>query len=342
MTSVGSGTSLSEPAPLPSSQPAIAPTMHSHHITSTRTVLLVMAMLLASSCPLPAQTITDRPDRKEKTHIAPAYFGPNAFPVPEMLDDAVCRNLEFSLRGDYFMGDYGDHTGSLTATLRIPLFSSRANLVAWMPVVERYSLSPAWIRHAPIAPDTRRHGWTTGTVFLSTDVLLWRERKYRPAIAIRACLRTAAERDMEAARNYDCAGYFFDASLGKEFAMRKGIIKSLRLAASGGFLCWQTGNGRQNDATMYGVKLTARFKHMTVSQDLRGYAGWEHDGDCPMVMKTAINASFNRYTPYLEYQKGLKDYPYQQFSMGLKVSFDILPGKAHSHGQSPLPGAPPQ
>lgn len=305
--------------------------MHFLHLTSMRIAILTGAVLLAftSTLPMSAQTIINRPDRKEKTHIAPAYFGPNAFPVPEMLDDAVARNLQLSLRGDYFMGHYGDHTGGLTATLRIPLFSSRVNLVAWMPVVERYSLSEAWIRRAPIAPDTPRRGWTTGTVFLSTDILLWRERRYRPAIALRACLRTAAERDMEAARNYDCAGYFFDASLGKEFTLHKGMLKSLRIAASGGFLCWQTDNGRQNDATMYAVKLTARFRHITVSQDLRGYAGWEHDGDCPMVMKTTVNASLKHYAPYMEYQKGLKDFPYHQFSMGLKLSFDILPKKAN-------------
>ncbi len=288
------------------------------------------AFLLALLRPatLSAQDIITKPDRDRKTHIAPAYFGPNAFPVPEMLDDAISNRLDVSLRGDYFMGDYGDHTGSLMATLRIPLFSSRVNLVAWMPVVEHYNLSPLWIEHAPIAADTPPQGWTTGTVFLSTDILLWRESRYVPAIAVRAGLRTAAERDMSAARNYDCAGYFFDASLGKEFTLNRAIFRSLRIAAGGGFLCWQTDNGRQNDATMYAVKLTLRFPHITVSQDLRGYAGWEHDGDCPMVMKTAVNASFNRYTPYIEYQKGLKDYPYQQFSLGLKVSFDVLGKKA--------------
>lgn len=305
--------------------------MHFQPFTPMRILFFagVMLFTFSNSIVLSAQTITARPDRNTKTHIAPAYFGPNTFPVPEILDDAVGSNLELSLRGDYFMGDYGDHTGSLTATLRIPLFTPRVNLVAWMPVVEYYNLSQAWIQRAPIAPDTPRHGWTTGTVFLSTDVLLWREGRYRPAIAVRACLRTAAERDMKAARNYDCSGYFFDASLGKEFTLHKGMLKSLRIAASGGFLCWQTDNGRQNDATMYAVKLTARFRHISVSQDLRGYAGWEHDGDCPMVMKTTVNTHANRYTPYIEYQKGLKDYPYQQFSMGLKVSFDILSKKTH-------------
>lgn len=306
--------------------------MHFQSFTRLRTALSGGAVLLAlfSTSALSAQTTIAMPDRNQKTHIAPAYFGPNAFPVPEMSDDAVSGNLHLSLRGDYFMGDYGDHTGSLMATLRIPLFSSRVNLVAWMSVVERYSLSESWIRHAPITHDTPRRGWTTGTVFLSTDILLWREGKYRPAITVRACLRTAAEKDMKAARNYDCAGYFFDAAMGKEFFLDKGMLRSLRIAASGGFLCWQTGNGRQNDATMYAVKLTARFEHITISQDLRGYAGWEHDGDCPMVTKTAVNARFGRYTPYLEYQKGLKDYPYQQFSMGLTVAFDILPKKANT------------
>lgn len=289
-------------------------------------VVLLPALLWSAS--LSAETVITMPDRSEKTHMAPAYFGPNAFPVPVMLDDAVSRRLEISLRGDYFMGGYGDHTCSLMGTLRIPLFSPCVNLVAWMPVAEYYRLSPGWVAHAPIPPGTPVRGWTTGTVFLSTDILLWREGKYRPAIAVRACLRTAAERDMTAARNYDCPGYFFDASLGKEFDLRNNVLKSLRIAAGGGFLCWQTGNGRQNDATMYAVKLTARMRHVTISQDLRGYAGWEHDGDCPMVMKTAASARFGRYTPYIEYQKGLKDYPYQQFSVGMKLSFDILPGKA--------------
>lgn len=300
------------------------------HVVSNGLMILLdasirsLSILLLFPTTLYAQITLPTPNRQEKTHIAPAYFGPNAFPVPEMLDDAVSENLEVSLRGDLFIGDYGDHTGSLMASLRIPLFTPRVNLVAWMPVVERYNLSTEWIRNAPIDTSTPHKGWTTGTIFLSTDILLLQESRYRPAIAIRACMKTAAEKNWEAARYYDCPGYFFDLSVGKSLIFRNNVLKRLRVGVSGGFLCWQTDNARQNDATMYALKLTAGFKYLSISQDIRGYFGWERDGDCPMVIKTTILGNLKRYTPYIEYQKGLKDYPYQQLSLGLKVAFDIL------------------
>ena len=52
---------------------------------------LAFPALLLCSIPLHAQTTLLHTDRTSDTHIAPAYFGPNAFPVPEMLDDAVSR-----------------------------------------------------------------------------------------------------------------------------------------------------------------------------------------------------------------------------------------------------------
>lgn len=285
---------------------------------------LAFPALLLCSIPLHAQTILQHTDRTSDTHIAPAYFGPNAFPVPEMLDDAVSRELEVKVRGDWFRGDYGDHTGSLMASLRVPVFTSRANLVVWMPVIEGYHLSTRWVEHAPVDPTLKRRGSTIGTMFVSTDILLMRESRRRPAMAVRAAMKTAAEDDWTTARYYDCPGYFFDMSFGKDFAIRKGVLKSLRLGVSGGFLCWQTDNARQNDATMYAAKVTARFRHLTIAQDVRGYFGWEHNGDCPAVAKTSVEARFGHFSPFAEYQKGLHDYPFQQFSVGLKVAFDIL------------------
>ena len=271
-----------------------------------------------------AQSALSHTDRTSATHIAPAYFGPNAFPVPEMLDDAVSRELEVKLRGDWFRGDYGDRTGSLLASLRVPVFTSRVNLVVWMPVIEGYHLSTRWVDHAPLEPTVERRGHTIGTMFVSTDILLMRETRRRPAMAIRAAMKTAAEDDWTAARYYDCPGYFFDMAFGKDFAIKTGVLRSLRLGISGGFLCWQTDNARQNDATMFAGKLTARFRHVCLSQDVRGYFGWEREGDCPAVAKTSIEGSFGRFKPFAEYQKGLHDYPFQQFSVGLKVGFDIL------------------
>ena len=271
-----------------------------------------------------AQSTLSHTDRTAKTHVAPSYFGPNAFPVPDMLDDAVSSELEVKLRGDWFRGDYGDHTGSLMASLRVPVFTPRANLVLWMPVIEGYHLSTRWMEHAPIDPSTPRRGNAIGTLFISTDILLMRENARRPAMAVRAGMKSASEDDWTAARYYDCPGYFFDMAFGKEFAIKNSTLKSLRIGISGGFLCWQTDNARQNDATMYALKATARFRHLCITQDVRGYFGWEKDGDCPAVMKTTVESRIKRFTPFAEYQKGLHDYPFQQFSVGIKANFDIL------------------
>lgn len=271
-----------------------------------------------------AQTVIVRPDLHSDTKIAPAYFGPNAFPVPDMLDESISSKLEVSLSGDIFKGDFGDKTQAIGARIRVPLFSSRVNLSAWVPVLEHYTLTPAWKENARIEGQEKNSGCDFGSAIISTDILLMKETAKRPAWALRAALKTASEDSWAMARYYDCPGYYFDTSFGKELTIKNSYLKALRLGASGGFLCWQTDNGRQNDATMYAVQFKVKFRHFDFSQDLRGYAGWEKDGDCPMVIKTQVQGHFQRFHPYISYQKGLQDYPYQQFSVGLSVDFDIL------------------
>lgn len=304
----------------------------------------ISLLLLSVSLSLIAmgQVVIVRPDLGTPTKIAPAYFGPNAFAVPEMLDDAVSPTLDVALSGRYHHGDYGDRTGDALAHVRIPLFTPRANLTLWMPVVEGYRLTPAWKEHARLAADSRSHGTEVGSAFISTDILVVSERQRRPAIALRAAMKTASEDDWTMARYYDTPGYFFDAAVGKEWRLGGGSNGhgdcgsgfndcshshggvTLRVGASAGFLCWQTDNGRQNDATMYALQVKLKTRRFTLAQDLRGYSGWEHDGDCPMVVKTEVMGHFGRFLPFLSWQKGVKDFPFQQFAIGLKAHFDIL------------------
>lgn len=312
---------------------------------------LVLLPLAAS-----AQTPIVRPDLHTDTKVAPLYFGPNAFPVPEMLDEAVVPTLRATIGSDYARGDYGDRATSAMLHLRLPLFTSRANLAVWLPVVEGYHLTPEWKEHARIADHPARRGCEVGSAFVSTDVAVLTEGRRRPLITVRAALKTASEDDWTTARYYDCPGYFFDAAFGKGLRFSGSALHELRAAVSAGFLCWQTDNGRQNDATMYAVGLRARFGAPAagsgdgsvcrgvayeLSQDFRGYSGWEGDGDRPMVVKTRFSARIplgkskdapsvsrsSRYSlsPFLSYEKGLRDYPYQRFEAGLSVDFDILP-----------------
>ena len=102
-----------------------------------------------------AQTPILQPDLGVPTLVAPAYFGPNAFPVPDMLDGSTSSSLKVELYGDAFLCSMtsqptDDITLDLFAKATIPLFTDRVNLVIWMPVVE-------WFRSGPSARSLDRY-----------------------------------------------------------------------------------------------------------------------------------------------------------------------------------------
>ena len=86
-----------------------------------------------------------QPNLSMKTKIAPAYFGPNAFQVPDMLDGRTSANLNVHISADYYSGTLtrigGDVTAGMSAKCVFPLFSPRVNLVLWMPVFEYYHVN---------------------------------------------------------------------------------------------------------------------------------------------------------------------------------------------------------
>lgn len=206
-----------------------------------------------------------------------------------------------------------------------------------MPVVECYSNSDESIKASRIQDkykEDARKGCLIGDVFVSTDIQLLTERKYRPDWTIRAALKTASGGEFFHARYYDGPGYFFDTSLGKSFPLGHSLKwkHMIRLVASTGFLCWQTDNGRQNDAVQYGVMLKWENGHFTLSQSFSGYSGWENyisDGgdlahDCPMVLKTNFSYRIKQWEVVAAYQYGIRDYPYQQFRLGVAYNVNIL------------------
>ena len=73
---------------------------------------------------------------QDEGRISPLYFGPNALPVPDMLDGRVSERFYVELDYDCHSGFYGDLTQTVFAKAHIPLFSPRVNLSVWMPVVE--------------------------------------------------------------------------------------------------------------------------------------------------------------------------------------------------------------
>ncbi len=286
-------------------------------------------LLLLFSLESNAQTTVQRPNLSVPTRIGPAYFGPNAFPVPDMLDGRTSSVMRLELYGDCFLGTttnsvVDDVTADLFAKLTIPLFTSKANISIWMPIFEYYSTSAEInaLRRLPYADDLQ--GFDSGDAYVSADIRILNQERHHCDMTIRAVLKTASANCFAQGRCYDAPGYFFDVAVGRGFALNNGLGGDLRIALSTGFLCWQTDNGRQNDAVMYGALLSYKYKHFGIDTSLAGYVGWEGVGDRPMTLKTNISYAFGDWSLCLGHQVGFMDWPYHQIRFGVTWNFDIL------------------
>ena len=257
----------------------------------------------------------EKPTLSEPTGIAPAYFGPNAFPVVEMLDGRTSSTLDVELAGEGYIGYHSNNTVNLFARVHVPLFTRWANITLWMPVYGWYDQYDG-------------KGSGAGDVYISTDIQILHNEwfktpkaKYIPQMTVRAALKTASGEQFDRRRHYDCPGYFFDLSMGQSIPLKQ---VTLRLAGSAGFLCWQTDNGRQNDAVMYGLQAALRHEYVSLQATWGGYFGWEQYGDRPMTVKARVAGHVKGFEPYIQYQYGIKDYPFHQLRVGLIYHIAIL------------------
>ena len=267
-------------------------------------------------------------------YISPLHFGPNAFPVPEMLDGRVSETLKAEIAVDEYRGYAGDRTTDIFAKIQIPLFTRRVNLSVWMPVCEWYEMTAARQRECFLQDTAAIRGYGFGDVYVTTDIQVLRARKWWPDITLRAAMKTASGEQYERARHYDDPGYFFDAAIGKSMYISKDRSVSaerkqdsdweLRIAGMTGFLCWQTVTARQNDAYQYGVQMLVRQHYFSARVTWSGYSGWQKNGDRPMIVKGELRGYFNGWEPFVAYQYGIRDYPFHQVRAGVAYSADIL------------------
>ena len=249
------------------------------------------------------------------TGVAPAFFGPNALPIIDLSDGRTYEQLRVELAADGYFGYDGSRTADLFARVQVPLFTRWVNLSVWMPVYEWYSQSDGT-------------GSGAGDVYLSTDVQVlhnaWfkgEKAKYIPQMTIRLGVKTASGEQFARKRHFDDPGYFFDLSMEKSIPLK---AVELRFSGSVGFLCWQTAEARQNDAVMYGLQAQLRHEYFSLQTTWSGYVGWERYGDAPMSLKVRAAGQVKGFEPYVQYQWGIKDYPYHQLRVGLVYNITIL------------------
>ena len=286
-----------------------------------RLLTILTSIFIVST--IAAQTSLDISDLSVPSKIAPGYFGPNAFPVPEMSDGTTSARWKAELYSDHFRGTLGepgdDYTTDIFARLTIPLFSPRANLVIWGPLYEFFhsGTSVNGYRRIPYEGDVDYH--TPGDIYVSTEFQPLVYEQHGVDMTVRAVLKSASGDRYEYARYYDSPGYFFDATFGRGFTLSEKVVT--RIALSGGFLCWQTDNGRQNDAVMYGALASLAAGPASLKVQYGGYVGWERDGDCPMTLRADLAWAFGDMSLTAGWQMGFQDWPFQQLRIGVQYQF---------------------
>ena len=252
-------------------------------------------------------------------------WGPNALPVIDMSSGETTEDLSIEISNSYYKGFDGSNTFTPNLRLNIPLFSRWVNLEAWYSVMDFYT------RHE--IQDTRyKTNWhnVAGDIYVSTNIQVlhrdwFTDRKYIPSAVARIGIKTASGGDFENRRFIDAPGYFLDLTIAEKIEWQKRWAKSVSIAGSVGFYCWQTGRAEQNDAYMYGVRTDFEAEYLRLSAEWGGYSGWQNNGDCPMSVKTRLGIPCPLgFEPYVAYQYGIRDWQYHEVRMGVKYSIDII------------------
>ncbi len=260
---------------------------------------------------------------------APAWFGPNANPVPEFTDARIPAKTTISLMGDYYFG-FGDETKNGYFKVEIPLIPELVSFKFWATTLENYTVTPEISEHRGM--NGNLSGRPNGDLYVQTRISILRETKAAPVIILNTTLKTASGTQFTERRYFDTPGYYFDLEVGKSILTKSSFISEVRGVANLGFLCWETSGSRQNDAPMYGGKLIIGNSNWKLDNTLSGYWGWMHTsqkygadyGDVPLVYAAKFTILTDYMDYFAQYQYGIQDFPYHQIRLGISFPVEKL------------------
>jgi hypothetical protein len=256
---------------------------------------------------------------------SPAFFGPNAMPVPEVTNGKIPDYTQFGFSTDYSFG-FGDKTLAWRIDSEIPLLPKFVSIKAWMIVHELYWLTPE-VRRLREIDTPIMSGWATGDFYAQTRITLLREKKYCPQIIAAVGIKTASGGKFEYRRYFDNPAYFFDVSVAKSFSINTKALNDIRLVADIGFLCWGTTSSSQDDAGMYGLNLIMSNSFFTFENQIAGYWGRLNNGDRPLIYQAKLTYNNKFLDIFFQYQYGIMDFPYHQIRLGFVVPVKVLTPK---------------
>lgn len=246
--------------------------------------------------------------------ISPAYFGPNALPVPEFLNGRIDSSATLEIAGSYTFSK-GDKTKDFYTCGMLPLFSERMAIALDVIPYEWFATDTV-TRDVRAARTRSGKGGAGGDIYIHFLFQLIRDRESIPDLLFRTCFRLPSGTNLRNARYTDAPGYFFDVSAGKNFKLANSTVRPYVLC---GFYVYQTYDLRhlQNDCLLYGAGADIHFGKFILGQSVGGYRGYQENGDSPVVYRANIRLVNQRFDWKLSYQNGMHDYDFQRLRLSL-------------------------
>ena len=251
---------------------------------------------------------------------SPRYFGPNAFPVPELKSGKLSTMIEAEVRGEYHSYE-GDRTKDIFARLFIPVAEGRAGLEVNYVVYEYYNMTLETVEERFAAGRSWKSG-AHGDVIVSSFYQILRSEKWMD-ILVEATLKSASGNRLADARYTDAATYWFNINMGRDLYKSNDKKTSLRMQGYAGFYCWMTNDAvhRQNDAFIYSAGLSGTHGNLTAAADFAGIYGYKNNGDRPLQIRTKVEYEHKKNIISVRYKHGMKDWLYDTFSLAYIRNF---------------------
>jgi len=250
----------------------------------------------------------------EVFYLFASLLGPSAFPLPELRDGRIESRYEIEVRGEYHTFK-GDQTKDLYGRLFIPVAEGRAGVEISYIFCEYYNMTRETVEERHAAGQTWKNG-ANGDLIISCFYKLFKNNKWADFL-LEASLKTASGTRIADARFTDAAGYWFHLNTGCYLVKSADASSYIRLQGLAGFYCWMTNDivHRQNDAFLYAVGLSSRYKNMTIHADIAGFYGYLNNGDRPLVLRTKLNYEYKKNILSFRYKHGINDYVYDTYSL---------------------------
>jgi hypothetical protein len=251
-------------------------------------------------------------------NVAPGTMGPNALPVPEMRNGFLDTFYTASISGEMHLAE-NEFVANAYIEANIPIKNAVSMQVTWYPY--EYFITDTTVRDFRAARTKEAKGSATGDLYIATVIPIVQNHAKWPDILIGINLKTATGNRLEDARYTDSPGYYFDASFGKSYTLKNGLV--LRPHAMGGFYVYQTHDYKyvQNDAIMWGVGLDLVKNSWLFKTQLTGYSGYFNYYDSPVVFRAQVSKSIKRAKINFRYQVGNNSYNFHSLRLGVAYNF---------------------